>query len=49
MLGKRIGKVSRIKFTEQKIAAELSIDMAFVFQIPVDSEIEGLSGSGSDV
>ena len=40
MLGKRIGKVSRIKFTEKKIAAELSIDMAFAFQIPVDSEIE---------
>lgn len=40
MLGKRIGKVSKIKFMGQKIAAELSINMAFAFQIPVDSEIE---------
>ena len=29
-----------IKFIGQKIAAELSIDLEFVFQIPIDSEIE---------
>ena len=49
MLGKRIGSVSKIKLLGQKIAAELSIDNAFAFQIPVDSEIEvkseGLLGS----
>ena len=40
MLGKRIGKVSKIKLIGQKIAAELSIDLEFAFQIPIDSEIE---------
>ena len=40
MLGKRLGKVSKIKFMGQKIAVELSIDDEFNFNIPIDSEIE---------
>tara|TARA_B100000700_G_C14855547_1_gene766076 strand:+ start:37 stop:990 length:954 start_codon:yes stop_codon:yes gene_type:complete len=40
MLGKRLGKVSKIKFMGQKIAVEVSIDDEFNFNIPIDSEIE---------
>ena len=40
MLGKRLGKVSKIKFMGQKIAVEISIDDEFNFNIPIDSEIE---------
>ena len=40
MLGKRLGKVSKIKFMGQKIAVELAIDDEFDFNIPIDSEIE---------
>ena len=40
MLGKRLGKVSKIKFMGQKIAVEVAIDDEFNFNIPIDSEIE---------
>mgnify|MGYP001286907214 FL=1 len=40
MLGKRLGKVSKIKFLGQKIAVEIAIDDEFNFNIPIDSEIE---------
>ena len=33
MLGKRLGKVSKIKFMGQKIAVELSIDDEFNFKV----------------
>ena len=36
MLGKRLGKVSKIKFMGQKIAVELSIDDEFNFNIPIE-------------
>ena len=50
MLGKKIGKLSRIKnIMGQKIAVELSIENSFASFIPVDSKIEvkseGLIGS----
>lgn len=50
MLGKRIGKVSRIRIIEgKKIAVLLSIDNTFAFKIPVDSKInvksEGILGT----
>ena len=50
MLGKRIGKVSKIRIIEgKKIAVLLYIDNTFVFTIPVDSKIsvksEGILGT----
>jgi len=40
MLGKRIGRVSGTRIIGQKIAAELTIDNAFAFKLPIDSDIE---------